>query len=164
MKSGDFLDDFENSERERAIKILSSSLARRMHTCRELSDKLKKKGFSDSVIDDVIDEFIKNDIINDRNFADVYIIDAALINYKGEFRIRQELVKKGVARSVIDAAFAESEVDFENALFEYLKIKLRGEEIGDYAAHEKLKHHLAGRGYSLGEIKRGITRYETERE
>lgn len=164
MKSGDFLDGFENSERERAIKIVSSSLARRMHTCRELSDKLKSKRFSDSVIDEVLDEFIRNDIIDDRNFADVYIIDAALINYKGEFRIRQELMRKGVARSVIDAAFAESKVDFEKALCDYLKLKLRGEEVGDYAAREKLKRHLAGRGYSLGEIQRGITRYETERE
>ena len=158
------MDGLENSELQRAIKVAAGSLSRRMHTCRELSDKLKKKKFSDSVIDEVIDTFVQNGVMDDRNFADVYIVNAALVNYKGEFRIKQELMQKGVARSIIDAALNECEVDFEKALCDYLNIKLRGAEVGDYAEREKLKQHLARRGYSPGDIRRGIIRYETERE
>lgn len=154
----------DNADFDKAMKVAAGCLMRRMHTCRELSDKLKKRKFSSGVIDEVIDTLVQNGVMNDRIFADVYIADAALVNFKGEFRIRQELMQKGVARSVIDAAFDECEADFEGALHDYLTAKLRGAEIGDYSVREKLKQHLARRGYSLGEIKRGIMRYETERE
>lgn len=158
------MESIHNSEKERATKVALGCISRRMHTCKELSDKLKKKKFSQGVIDGIIDEFLDNGLLNDRNFAEVYIMDAAEVNFKGEYRIRQELMQKGVARSIIDAAFDESEADFDKSLSVYLSARLRGAEIGDFAAHEKLKQHLARRGYSLGEIKRGIMRYETERE
>ncbi len=158
------MEDLHNSENAKAVKAASELVSRRMYTCREISDKLKKKGLSEETVSAGLETFIQNGIINDRDYAEVYITNEVLVNHKGSFRIRRELMQKGVARSIIDAAFDKSELDFEDALFEYLGVRLRGGEIGGAAEKEKLKQHLARRGYSLSEIRHGIERYEAEHE
>ena len=84
------------------------------------------------------------------------------MNLKGMYRIRQELLRKGVPSAVVERALSESEADFESALRELVERKLLTMEITDRKDYEKFKEMLARRGYSSGEINSVLDEYNFE--
>lgn len=139
-----------------ALKYLAS----RMYTAREIYDRLVRKGFGKAVSEEIVTQLIEDGVINDRLYAEFYITDAVNIGYKGIYRIRQDLLHKGVAAGIIDRAAESADVDFEAALREFVEQKLSHTEIASRKDYEKFRTMLARRGYSLSEIKTVLSEYE----
>ena len=137
-----------------AKKIAAKMIAYKMYACREVYRKLLLKGCDEETAEKTVAEFVNAGILNDFEYAKAYIHDAMLIGLKGMFRIRQELVSKGVAASVIDKAAENLEIDAEEQLRSYVEIRFADKVFEDYKDIEKAKAHLVRRGYGISDINR----------
>lgn len=144
----------------RGKKLAMRFLAARMYTSREIFDRLRKKGYSIELAEEIVSELISEGLIDDRRFAEFYISDSINIGYKGVYRIKQELLRKGVPASIIDRAIENAEVDSLEALREYVKQKLSTTEIETRKDYERFRAMLARRGYSLSEIREVLSEYD----
>ncbi len=123
-----------------------------MYTASEIFGKLCLKGAEKEEAEKTVAELIGAGLIDDRKYADFYIHDAALLSGKGAYRIRQELIKKGVSSSIIDEALSNAELSFKSSCTEYARLKFGEDFEVSYKELQRIKNHLARRGYSYGEI------------
>lgn len=91
---------------KRARERLLYCLDRRLHSERELRDKLYLK-YPPDVIDSAIEEIRALGLIDDFKFALAFSEHRKNVQKKGPFKIKQELFSKGVGREIIDAAISE---------------------------------------------------------
>jgi regulatory protein len=80
-------------------------LARRDHSCAELSRKLERRGYSTGQIKSVVDKCLALDYLNERRFARSYAGERQRKGY-GRRYIAQALAAKGLSSEVIEAALA----------------------------------------------------------
>jgi len=135
-----------------AIKLLSY----RMYTVKQMSEKLSQKGFEQDMVDEVLFELCKAKLLDDLNYATLYIEDSINLKQKGRFRIQMELSEKGVDKNVINCAFETAEVDEYSILLDYIERYTRGMVFENYKDVEKLKAHLYRKGYDSGDINRAV--------
>ncbi len=90
----------------------------------------------------------------------MYVSDAVSLGVKGVYRIKQELYKKHIARSIIDEVCANLEEETADALREYVESRRLYEGITSRHELEKLKARLARRGFSLREINECLSNYK----
>jgi len=138
--------------KRRAINIL----AYRMRTVKEMSDKLFEKCDDEDLINEVLFELCQKKLLDDLNYATLYIEDSINLKNKGRFRIQSELAAKGIDKKVIEQAFTASEVDEYSALLGYIESHTRGKTFESYNDVEKLKAHLYRKGYSIGDISSAV--------
>ena len=91
---------------KRARERLLYCLDRRLHSERELRDKLYLK-YAPDIIDSAIDEIASLGLIDDLRFAIAFAEHRKDAQKKGPYKIRQELFSKGVAKDIIDEAIGE---------------------------------------------------------
>lgn len=139
---------------EAAKKVAAKLISYKMYTCSEVFKRLVQKGCDSETAEMVVAEFCRAGILNDEEYAKMYIHDALLISMKGMFRIRQELLAKGIASAVIERAIAESEVNADDQLEQYAELKFGDKVFSEYREIEKAKAHLARRGFSISDINR----------
>lgn len=138
------------------MRLLSS----RMYTSREIYDRLRRKGYDDETAEGVVTRLLEEGALDDERYAEFYVADSVNLEKKGEYRIRRELLGKGVAASLVDRAFRKADVDFEAALREFAEERLRVTDISNYKDLERFKAMLARRGYSPDEIRRVLEDYD----
>ncbi|MBE7023170.1 MAG: regulatory protein RecX [Ruminococcaceae bacterium] len=141
-------------ELDRAKNIVAKLLSYKMYTCSEVHRKLLQKGISEETADIAVAEFCKAGILNDAEYAGAYIHDGVLVHMKGLYRIRQELLQKGIAPGIIEKAMRDTEADTEAQLREYVELRFLGKEFSDWRELEKAKAHLVRRGFGISEINR----------
>lgn len=144
---------------EKAKKIAAGIIGYRMYTCREVYDKLLKKGIDSEVAQEVVGEFQSAGVLDDRTYALAYATDSVNLNGKGIYRIRQELYKKGIARSIIDEVCETLAENTFASLCEYVESRNLCDGINTRYDLEKLKARLARRGYSPSEIRECLRQY-----
>ena len=142
-----------------ARNFAAALLSGRMYTCKELFDRLIRKGVEEPIAEQVVGEFVRAGYLDDRRFAELYIADAVNLGAKGMFRIRQELFRKGISGCILDEAFAETEADSGAALDAYVRQRNLCDDIHSRKDLEKLKARLARRGYSMKEINQCLAGY-----
>lgn len=147
---------------EKAKKIALNMLSSRMYTCKEMSDRLMRRGFNAETIEEVIGEISAVGLLDDREYAKLYLHDGISLNSKGIFRIKQELMKKGIARSIIDEAVDECEVSTKENLFKYAEERINLRPITTRHDLERFKAQLARRGYSPSEIYECLNQFSFE--
>ena len=126
-------------------------LANRDRTCREVREHLIGKGFDESSAVKLMQELKDWNYINDRSYAEKYFRYAGRKG-RSVFRMKQELLQKGIAAADLEAAmhlWEEEEGslvqrDLREARREALKIT------GGVAADEKTAARLGRRLGSLG--------------
>ena len=123
-----------------------------MYTCSEVYERLIRKGAEKEDAEEIIGWLMSLGYLDDKKYAEYYIEDAVNLSNKGIYRIKQELYKKGIARSIVDEAAENTEVSVLDSLTEYVRRKY-GENLElSYKEMTKLKAHLARRGFSYGDI------------
>lgn len=145
---------------EKAKKIAANYISARMYTCREIEERLLRKKIERDVAERVVSDFAAAGILDDRLYAQMYVKEAVSFGGKGAFRIKQELYKKGVARSIIDDVCGDIEEDTYAALCEYVESHRLCEGITSRNDLEKVKARLARRGFSSSEIRRCLSEYK----
>ncbi len=139
-------------EFEKAKKATAKMLSVKMYTCDEVCRRLIQKGFSKEVSESVVVEFCNAGILNDEEYAKLYVHDAICVNMKGPHRVRQELLMKGIAASIAEKAVSEFENDADGQLEEYVKLRFGDTVFEDWKALEKAKAHLVRRGFGIYDI------------
>lgn len=137
---------------DKAKKIAAKLLSYKMYTCGEVFRKLLQKGIAEDIAELTVSEFCKAGILNDEEYAKAYIHDGIFVHMKGMYRIKQELLQKGVASGIIEKAAADAEADVENQLLEYTELRFGNKEFSDIKELEKAKAHLVRRGYNIYDI------------
>lgn len=143
-----------------ALKLLSF----RPRSRKEIQGKLKvysiKKGISGNIVERVIDYLLKQNLINDEEFAKWWLDQRQSFRPKGERVIRMELANKGISKETIDKILtvtseqglkevdlAKKVIDKKNYVFKNLSAKER---------KIKLSQLLARRGFDWETISQAI--------
>lgn len=127
-------------------------LGKKNYTEQELYKKLCEKGYEECAAE-VLAEFISAGILNDRDYAYMYISDGVNIKCKGLYRLSRELLEKGVDKRIIQEVSEEFCEASYNSLLEFVRAHYGDEEITDRKTLEKIKAQLLRRGYGYDEIR-----------
>lgn len=134
-----------------AFKFLSY----RSHCIHELTTKLHKKGFSQEIISSVIDDFKKKGYLDDRIFAVQWIESRSRGKSLGSLRLREELLQRGVEKSLVNDVLKEGLLEDEEkeiALMAAKKKRALLKSIDPVAAKRRIYGYLFRRGYSMNTI------------
>ncbi|WP_242521654.1 regulatory protein RecX [Motiliproteus sp. SC1-56] len=122
-------------------------LARREHSRRELSDKLRGRAGDGGALDRVLDRLAEEGLQSDVRFAASFV-RARVERGQGSLRIRQELGQKGVDSETQALALEDCEVDwFERALAVKVK-RFGGAPPEDRREYARQARFLSYRGFT----------------
>ena len=128
-------------------------ISRREHSRYEVMQKLNKRyPETRSLIEEVLDKLIANNILDDERFAEMYINSRARKGF-GPKKIEMELSSKHVESFIISSSLEAYDNWIENAKKELLK-KFKGIVHTDYQSKIKQKQFLFNRGFSTQIIER----------
>jgi len=104
--------------------ILAKEIAYRFisykpRTLKEVSDKLKAKGFQSDLVSKVVEELKNYGFINDLEYARNFVLNRSRSKTLGELALRCELLSKGISSEIVDEVLSERENlidEFEIAL------------------------------------------------
>ncbi|MCL2375987.1 MAG: recombination regulator RecX [Defluviitaleaceae bacterium] len=156
--------DYERA-RDYAVRYLSASPRSR----KQLRDKLTEKDFSTQAITAVIHLLEEKGYINDIAFAQSYISHKSRLNNFGKRRIVMDLLKKGVGKDDIMAAYHQAEEDDTagseaDAATRALAKRLARKDFAaikkDPKEMQKLMGYLVRRGFSYDVVKEALKNYE----
>lgn len=145
--------------KERAYRYLS----RRMHSSYELKIKLLQKNYDKKLIEEVLNELKEKKLINDKEFAGLYIDERLRKKKIGIVKIRAELMKKGINRQIIDEllnGFETNDEMKENILLiaEKKLNQLKSRNLDNKQIKQKLFSFLISKGYDFDLIKETINK------
>lgn len=144
------------SEEQICFTSILSMVNRRMHTEMEIRRKLYKKFIDSETIQLGMERAEQLGLLDDAQFAKVYVVEKFELSGWGRRRIESELYKRGVGRELVENAFEQyfgdggEEVEYQNlkdAAERKLK-QLRKREEDPFKLKRKLLAHLASRGFS----------------
>lgn len=151
----------QRAEGRHAVKsYLLGLLARRDHARRELYRKAKRKDHPGDMINDVLDELERKELINEEAFAGKFARDKSHLNNWGPSKIKAHLAKKGIAKDVREQIVAETfeEVDLQERFRTLVEKKRRRflREEDAFKRKKKVFDYLQRKGYYPGSIYRHL--------
>lgn len=150
-----------DSEKSVCFDKALSYLSRGMKTRKQMRDYLLGKGYSDEVVNYVLDKLRDYKYIDDDYYAKTYVEQN--LSTKGERRLKQELCSRGVPQEVVDRRCAVSaDVAAENA--ERLAAKyMRGKTV-DLKTLAKLQRYLLSRGDDFDVVNSILRHFEAKND
>lgn len=166
LKKGDLLNlelfhELKKTEDYHAIKeSCLGYLSRRAHASFELESKLRKKGYGEKNIQQVIRELSDKGWIDDENFAVSYAAEKAELNRWGPNKIRSALYNKGLGKNLVDKSINEA---FKNLQPQQICVDLALKkkrkflrEDDPFKRKQKIYRYLASRGFSSSNITQAL--------
>lgn len=89
-------------ELQSAKQVALRFLSHRPRTEREIRDRLREKEFADDDIAATIDELKRLGLVNDQQFAQMYVRDALARRPVGRLLLRQKMLLLGLERQLVD--------------------------------------------------------------
>lgn len=130
-----------------AVRLLS----RREHSALEIRDKLLKRDFEESEIEQAITELQQGGWLSDERFAEAYIRMRQIKGF-GPIRIAIELNERGVKEGIVDHfMYADNDSWQQTLEQQYLK-KYKNRPIEDYSEKAKRIRFLQYRGFTFDAI------------
>ncbi len=137
-----------------ALRLLSI----RNHSISELKVKLIKKNFSLQVIQKVLDELNDLNYLNDRKFAEQFY-NELMNKFFGPLKIKNELVKKGIDKKIVDEILYDYFQDEEmqkNIILQYLQKNKFPKVVSSNKELQKIYNHLISRGFLDSSIRKSL--------
>lgn len=139
----------DEREAERARRSVLNSLNAAPRTRQQLTELLLRKNISEAVITEVLDRFEEVGLINDTQYAEIYLHSRIRNRHSSARTVAMELSRKGIARETIDDAIEQlPEGTDEETAFAYATSQVhrhRNEE--PRVAARKIAAKLARRGF-----------------
>jgi regulatory protein len=157
-------------DKNRLMTFAAQALSARALTISELRDKLKRRAFEPSDVDEVLARLKEAGFLNDQRFSESYASRRRDDGGFGKTRVLRDLMARRVAPAVAKkAAEAAFEGTDEVAMIEaFLRRKYRGKDLSALLKEEK---HLASAyrklrtaGFSTGSSIRVLKRYAEQAE
>lgn len=138
--------------KNQALKFAIKLLGVRKRSVFEMKNRLKRKEFENSVVDEVIKELFEYKYLNDAEFAEAYINDRINFNPRGSFLVKKELKEKGVAENIINQKTKElfpeeKEMELAKKAAEK-KIKTLNKDLEKNKIYQKVGSYLQAKGYA----------------
>lgn len=151
----------EKAGERRAYNYAVSLLSRREHTVNEITEKLRRKGYT-QFTENVCSRLISEGYLSDERFARLYVRELVNLKGYGKRRIKDELLRKGVDRELVSDILEESDIP-ESRLLEIINKKyLR--YLDTEKGVQKTVNALLRLGYSYGEIRDALREIADENE
>jgi len=166
LRSGDQVDENLLGKIHAAEELFQAKrkaldyLSRRMHSEKDLNQKLQKKGFSTETIQRLIDDFRTAGYLNDTQFAVAYVADCIQKRPIGRRSLYQRLRLKGIDKEIInDVLTATLETEKEETIalaaarkklrvsrsqFEKLDINKRRQRLAQFLAQRGFEWEIIG--------------------
>jgi regulatory protein len=138
--------------RQYAFLLLSC----KARTVSELRQRLGRKGFSPDTVSHTLQRLAELKMIDDAGFARRFAEDRITIGHKGKWRVRGELLKRGVAKEHIEDALATAPDEKEAAREVVEKYLSRNRRLEPEVLKRRLYAFLARRGFSPDTIRQVI--------
>ncbi len=133
-------------------------LSRRDHSSFELRQKISKKGYSPSVIKDVLFELDQKGLLNNKEFALKFAADKIEFKSWGPNKIIHALRRKGIDKSLSEKVVQNVVKDLEqHQICVDLIVKRKRHflrEQDEFKRKQKIYRYLAGKGYTTAVIKK----------
>lgn len=131
-------------------------LTRREHSCQELQQKLKNKGFDESLVEQTTDDLKQQGLLSDERFAESYLRFRRNKGH-GPIRIKQELKQRGVSDDIVAATVIEDDPEWFD-----LACKVREKRFGkalpeNITDRAKQQRFLQYRGFNHQQLKYALT-------
>lgn len=128
-------------------------LGNRNHSTFEIKQKLKKKGYSNQIIDEVTSSLIQNGYLNDIQFTHSFIQNRIERKHEGLIKIKSELLKRGVSSEIIASAiedYSGDTIHSDNAkiLLEKKYISLKNKNLEYVKLKSRLYNYLRSKGFT----------------
>ncbi len=154
-------EDSIRQAKDQALRYLTL----RPHSRVELTRKMREKGFRREVIDHTLDALEKIELVNDEDFARLYIQNELRLRPVGRLLLSQKLAQRGIPRELYEPLLIElftEEQEIEIA--RQLTAKFRKSHTRDKGQklREKLVRYLQGKGFTWEQIRRVIDSREEE--
>ncbi len=154
------VDDAETREAElraldssaQATQIAYRLLSVRMRSRRELTDRLRRRGFPEGLVRGLLDKLEAARLVDDARFAEAWVSDRSARRPSGIVRLRRELAQKGIEHDVAERALAEGCVardERELALRVARACSLRYRALPHATAVRRLAGVLRRRGFAM---------------
>jgi len=137
-------------------------LSYKARTTSELKQRLARKGFSPDIVVRTLQRLAELKMIDDAGFARRFAEDRITIGHKGKWRVRGELLKRGIDRQQIDAAMAEAPDEVAAAREVAQKYLSRNRRLEPDVFRRRLYAFLARRGFSPDTIRQVIDLEESD--
>jgi len=145
-----------------ALQYAFLLLSYKARTVSESKQRLTRKGFSPDIISHALQRLAELKMIDDAGFARRFAEDRITIGHKGKWRVRGELLKRGVAREHIEDALATAPDETAAAREVAQKYLSRNRRLEPDVLKRRLYAFLARRGFSPDTIRHVIDVEETE--
>ena len=128
--------------RDAALRLL----ARREHSYKELSQKLKQRGWPEPELENVLSDLADQGLQSDERFVETFVRSRAQKAY-GPVRIRAELGQRGIDRAQVDRALRETDADWLKLASGWYERRYRGDPPADMKDKSRRQQALARRGF-----------------
>lgn len=158
IENNALLSAVQNSETLVAFEKCVDYLSRSMKTAKQIRDYLRKKGFSETVEERVVEKLKEYGYVNDELYARLYVEQNS--SGKGKRRIKGELMRKGIyketADEIAETVSDDKQTQGANALAEkYMRNKERTQR-----NLQKLYRFLLTRGFDFDLVKSIVQSYK----
>ncbi len=152
--------------REKAEQKAFRLLALRAHSEKELSAKLRKRGFAEGVVAGVVEKCRQFGYLNDGDFARRRARELAVNRLMGDRRIILDLREKGIPEALTRQAIEEirDEIGEDEAIDRLLRKRSKGmaPDARDEKEQARLMRNLLGKGFPTGLVFRKLQKAEEE--
>jgi regulatory protein len=145
--------------RERAHQIAVNFISYRPRSTKEVVDKLTRKGFSQDLTHLVVDRLRELKLINDLEFARMYVRDKLRGKPMGRAMIRRKLLEKGLSFQATERVLkeyitdeneqeaakvlAQRKLKMSHSRFSTLEPAVRQKRLADYLLHRGFSSEIA---------------------
>lgn len=139
----------------KALHLGLKALSVKSRSCQEFQALLKRKGFDEEVIDQVIDHLQHLRYLDDKKYALEYALTQAKRRLWGQLKIQNELRRQGISKQDVEQALGEwnKEIDEKETLEKAArkKLKMIG-KLDDDKKVGKLYRYLKRKGFLQEDI------------
>ena len=143
-----------NDTPEHARRYAQRLFQLRPRSCRELRQRLVRKGFSEAVTEETLAFFEKVGYLDDLKFATLWVTSRLNSRPRSRAMLRRELAEKGVAGDIVEQVLRTltEDDDREQARRIARRQWMHSKSLGQDRARRRVAGYLSRRGFSRGLI------------
>lgn len=159
--SQEYINEILNKEEQsKANHYAINLISYRARSTKEVKDKMIDKGYSIATIDQTVAFLKENKLLNDLEFAKMFIRDKTSLSRHSIIRVKNDLRQKGVDKEIVQEAIDSiSDPDYENAKYlsfkkyEDLKSRKKYSDSSDYDIKQKVYQYMNQKGFNIYLVK-----------
>ena len=136
-----------------ARAIACRYLGRREYACKELADKLMRRGIPPGVVAETLVELESEGLVSDQRFAETFARSRVSRLY-GPLKIRAELIKRGVDSSLINHVLLEYEDRWLQSAQQWIRKRIGAEP--DRKEKARLYRSSTSRGFTHEQVMQAL--------